>query len=116
GDDELKKAVERWNKEVSQKNYISTTNHCIGRIERKEILKRSYDMPIKPYIENAKPKSNTKHAIVINRFGNETIAHERLKNSCLLLSKEGKPLKEDGPVHLYDRDGSNQNNPIKGIQ
>ncbi|HLR07813.1 MAG TPA: hypothetical protein VK136_00950 [Bacillota bacterium] len=116
GDDELKKAAERWNKEVSPKNYISTTNRGIGRSERKEILKRSYVMPIKPFIENAEPKSNARHAILMTRFGNETIALERLKNSFLLFSKEGKPLKEDGPVHLYDRDGSNQNNPIKGIQ
>src|SRR5699024_485312 len=116
GDDELKKTAERWNKEVSPKNYISTTKRGIGRRERKEILKRSYVMQIKPFIENAKPISNARHAIRIPRIEKETIVIQRCKNSFLLFSKEGKPLKEDGPVHLYDRDGSNQNNPIKGIQ
>src|SRR5699024_5844867 len=69
-DDELNYAAERWNKEVAPKKYISTTNRGIGRSERKEILKRSYVMPIKPFIENAEPKSNARHAILMTRFRN----------------------------------------------
>ena len=31
----------------------------------------------------------------------------------LCFSNNGKPLKEDGPVHVYFGDGSNKQNPIK---
>ena len=30
-------------------------------------------------------------------------------------SQDGKPLREDGPVHLLFADGSNIDNPIKNI-
>ena len=39
-----------------------------------------------------------------------TLPLETVKNAILGFSKEGKPLKEDGPVHLYFNDGSNQQN------
>ena len=31
-------------------------------------------------------------------------------------SKDGKMLKEDGPVHLYFADGSNRDNPLKNVR
>ena len=39
-----------------------------------------------------------------------TLPLETVKNAILGFSKEGKPLKEDGYVHLYFNDGSNQQN------
>ncbi len=35
-----------------------------------------------------------------------TLPLETVNKAILGFSKEGKPLKEDGPVHLYFNDGS----------
>ena len=31
-------------------------------------------------------------------------------------SKDGKPLKENGPVHIFFKDGSNRENPITDVR
>jgi hypothetical protein len=41
---------------------------------------------------------------------------ETAYNLILGFSNNGKPLKEDGPIHIYFGDGSNQQSPIKNVK
>ncbi|PAV29876.1 hypothetical protein CIL05_08330 [Virgibacillus profundi] len=112
--DELEKAANRFNKEVFQ---ISKppVNRSIKRFEREKILKSSYVMPLDDFIANAEVKSDAKDVILVLKDEEVTISLPAFQNSYFLFAVDGKPLKEDGPVHLYYKDGSNKEHPIKNI-
>src|SRR5699024_8226618 len=102
-------------KEVNQQKVKQPVNRSIKRFERDKILKSSYVMPIKEFIGHAEIKSNAEDATLITNNENINISLEDLENCYLLFAIDGKTVKEDGPVHLYFKDGSNRDNPIKGI-
>lgn len=92
-------------------------NRSISKMEGEEYLKNSYVIPLHDFLNNAEPKANAEEIEFIkSNDENEKIALKDAKNGYLLFSSEGKPLFEDGPVHFYYKDGSNQDNPIKYIK
>lgn len=105
-----------WNQEVYQQKIKPPVNRSIKRFERDQILKSSYVMPINDFIDHAKIKPEAKEAILVTKETHHTIPVESLIDSYLLFAIEGKPLKDDGPVHLFYKDGSNRNQPITGVQ
>ncbi|SET29540.1 hypothetical protein SAMN05216389_108109 [Oceanobacillus limi] len=115
-DEVLEQAAKRWDREVYHQNVKPPVNKSISRLEGEKILTESYVMPIQDFINHAEIGSDAKEAQLITTHEEIVIPIEELKNSYFLFALEGKPLKEDGPVHLLYKDGSNQDNPIKGIQ
>ncbi|ASN05889.1 hypothetical protein [Virgibacillus necropolis] len=116
-DDELENASKRWNRAVYQQNINPPINKSISKLEGKKILEGSYVMPIATFVAHAEAKDDAKTATLVVETGEDvTISLNELNNSYLLFAVDGKPLKEDGPVHLYHQDGSNKDNPIKYIK
>lgn len=113
--DELERASERFNREISGQNK-PPVNRSISKMEGKEILKHSYLMPLRDFLENAEIKADAKDVSLITADGEKHLSLELLLDSYFLFSRDGKPLKEDGPVHLYYGDGSNQEDPIKKVE
>src|SRR5690625_5763031 len=72
-------------------------------------------MPIYDFVENAEVDSDVTEAILTTTNGPVEVPIDKFKSSLLLFSENGKPVKEDGPVHLFFDDASNKDNPIKGI-
>lgn len=92
-------------------------NRSISKMEGESFLKNSYVIPLYDFINNAEPKPDaTEVEFVCSGEKNQKISLESAKNGYFLFSMKGKPLHEDGPVHFYYRDGSNQDNPIKHIK
>lgn len=115
--DELEQASNRWNRAVNQQYIKPPVNKSISKLEGEKILKGSYVMPIKDFVEHAEAKEDAKTATLLVEDGEDvTISLEELKNSYLLFALNGKTLKEGGPVHFYHKDGSNRDNPVKSIQ
>lgn len=114
-DDELEKASQRFSRAIYQQQIKPPVNKSISRMEGKEILKNSYVMPIIEFLENAEIKPSAKDATLVTRDGDKQISLLELKNCYLLFARDGKPLREDGPVHLFYKDGSNKETPIKNI-
>ncbi|CDQ40245.1 hypothetical protein [Virgibacillus salexigens] len=112
--DELKRVSERWDREVSQLSK-PPVNRSIKKFEREKMLKSSYVIPLDDFLNNAEIEDEATSAILVTKEGDITIPISDLYNSYFLFSKEGKPLHADGPVHLYYKDGSNRENPIKHI-
>src|SRR5699024_5296243 len=107
---------ELFNQEVyAQKKIKPPVNKSLRRYDRNELLSESYVMPIEPFIEHTEVEIDAKEALLHTNNGEVILSLEQLTDSFLLFSKDGKPLKEDGPVHLYFADGSNKDEPIKGI-
>ncbi|SHM88013.1 hypothetical protein [Gracilibacillus kekensis] len=91
-------------------------NNSIKKYNKKELLENSYVMPIKEFIENAELNDNATEANLIMKENSERVSKEQLINSYMLFSIDGKQINDQGPAYLYFGDGSNQNNPIKGIK
>lgn len=112
-----KKLADRFNREVYQSNAkVPRVNKGLTKKEGEEILKNTYVMPLSDFIENAEIKDEAKKATFITESGEETISIQDLKDGYFLFSINGKVIKDQGPVHFYFKDGSNKENPIKGIQ
>ncbi|WP_208589378.1 hypothetical protein [Gracilibacillus suaedae] len=92
-------------------------NHSIKKYNKKELLEHSYLMPIKEFIENAEADKQVSEAILNTTDNNKfKITYGELLESFLLFSIDGKQIKEKGPAYLYYGDGSNRDEPIKGIK
>ncbi|WP_163970783.1 hypothetical protein [Oceanobacillus halotolerans] len=115
-EDELEKASERWNQEIYKQKVNPPVNNSVTRFERNKVLENSYVMPIQEFVGHAEIKEDAKAVVLETTAGNKTISLADLDNSYLLFAIDGKPIKEDGPVHLLFKDGSNKEEPIKGVQ
>lgn len=109
-------AAMRWNRAIYPDHIKPPVNRSISRMEGKEILKNSYVIPLHDFIENAEVKDGTNNAILDTTTGEVSISISQLLNSYMLFAWDGKQLNDEGPAHLYFQDGSNKQNPIKGIQ
>ncbi|WP_068672511.1 hypothetical protein [Oceanobacillus sp. Castelsardo] len=113
-----KKLAERYNREVFQSNAkVPPVNKGLTKKEGEEILKNSYVMPLYDFIKNAEIKDSAKSATFLSGDNQEliTIDINQLLNGYFLFAINGKPIKEDGPVHFFYGDGINKNDPIKNI-
>lgn len=115
-EDDAQKTAEMFDQEVyAQKKIEPPVNKSLRRYDREALLSESYVMPLEPFIEHTEVTSDANEALLHTKDEQVAISLEQLCNSFLLFAKDGKPLKEDGPVHLYFTDGSNKEDPIKGI-
>ncbi|MEI3611022.1 hypothetical protein [Pseudogracilibacillus sp. SO30301A] len=115
-EDKLKKASELFNQEIySQTKIKPPVNKSINRYEKEKALTNSYVMPIKDFIKTTEINDGAERVILNTNEDDVIIDVEQLKSAYFVFAIEGKPLKEDGPVHLIFADGSNKDNPIKGI-
>ncbi|MFS0672310.1 hypothetical protein [Ornithinibacillus sp. 179-J 7C1 HS] len=114
--DDTQAAQERWERAISGIQSKPPVNRSLAKHERENILKYSYVMPIDDFLNHAEIKSVAKDVTLITNNGEVIIPLKDLYDSYLLFAIDGKPLKEDGPVHLFYKDGSNKEKPIKGIK
>ncbi|MFA1818699.1 hypothetical protein ACDX78_00630 [Virgibacillus oceani] len=114
-EDELKKAAERFNREVYQHAAKPPVNRSIKKFEREKILQSTYVMPLEDFIANAEVSPEAENVTLVTKEDEIIISLPELQQSYFLFARDGKPLKDDGPVHLYFQDGSNKSQPIKSI-
>ncbi|AIF43882.1 hypothetical protein [Virgibacillus sp. SK37] len=114
--DEIEKASKRWEKELDPQFSKPPVNRSIKQFEREKILTSSYVMPLKDFINNAEIKTDAVNATLLTENGDYNLSIDELKAGYFLFALDGKPLKENGPVHFLYQDGSNFTGPIVGIK
>lgn len=112
---EASKTEQRWGREVYQEKVKPPVHNTVKRYDKKEILSSSYVIPINDFLINAEIKEDATKVTLVTDQGEQSITIQQLENSYLLFAIKGKPVRDRGPVQLYFKDGSNQDNPIKGI-
>lgn len=115
-DEEIRKASQFWDREVYQQKLDPPVNKSISTFDKKKILEGTFVMPIHHFLGNAQIHDNASKITLETINGPASISREQLENAKLLFAIDGKPIQEEGPVHLYFGDGSNESNPIKGIR
>ena len=115
--EDLKNTARLWDQEfVYPTKMKPPVNRTLTKEEREKALIHSFVMPMIDFYNHAEVNEDAKDVTLVTNHGDVKISLEQLKNAYLLFSIKGKPVKEDGPVHLYFGDGSNKDNPIKGIK
>ena len=115
GESYEEKMSKYWNREIQEGSIAPPTLKSERKFEKVKLLTGSFGIPFAPFLNNAQPLPEAEKIILERENGNIEIPLESGKNLILGFSKNGKPLKEDGPVHGYFSDGSNRFDPIKGI-
>ncbi|MBU8906727.1 peptidyl-prolyl cis-trans isomerase [Desertibacillus haloalkaliphilus] len=120
-EDELtayKKAISaQWDREITEGSKPpSQTNENQIDYNKQQLMNGSFGMRLEPFLKNAKPNENAT-IVSIETADNSTVdvAIDKAYSLILGFSYKGKPLKDDGPVHIYFDDGSNRDQPIKNV-
>ncbi|GLB60346.1 peptidyl-prolyl cis-trans isomerase [Cytobacillus sp. NCCP-133] len=115
--EEYTKAVSKhWDREIMEGAVFPPTLKTEKKFKKEKVLTGTFGMPFKPFLLNAEPDENAEFLIIESVDGEFQLPLSQAEDLILGFSKEGKPLKEDGPVHVYMGDGSNKNNPIKTVK
>lgn len=115
--EEYTKAVSKhWEREIREGAIFPPTLKTERKFEKIKILTGTFGIPFKPFLLNAEVHENAKEVKFITEDQEITIPISNAFHLIFGFSKEGKPLKEDGPIHVYYGDGSNIKDPIKKVK
>lgn len=111
---EYTKAVSKhWDREIMEGAVFPPTLKTERVYEKQKMLTGTFGIPIKPFLNNSEPDSEAKMVVIHSNNGDYELPLKDASELILAFSDKGKPLTEDGPVHVYFGDGSNRENPIK---
>jgi hypothetical protein len=114
--DEYTKSISKhWDREIIEGASVPQKGNTNKKFIKETLLTGTFGIPFEPFLQNSEPFHDAK-TIVIETVDHEyPFAIERANDMILCFSNQGKPLKEDGPIHLYFQDGSNKDRPIRNI-
>lgn len=115
--EEYTKSVSKhWDREIMEGAVYPQTLKTEKKYEKEKILTGSFGIPFQPFLKNAVPDKEAAALVIKTSTSEHEISLDDAKDLILGFSESGKPLLEDGPVHVYFGDGSNHKNPIKNIR
>ncbi|MDQ0177021.1 peptidyl-prolyl cis-trans isomerase [Bacillus chungangensis] len=104
-----------WEREIQESSTNPPTLKTERVYARKQMMTGTFGIPIIPFLQNAEPYEDAKQLILETAQGDIALPITDADKLILAFSKVGKPIKEDGPLHVLYRDGSNKNKPIKDV-
>ncbi|MBM6618599.1 peptidyl-prolyl cis-trans isomerase [Bacillus suaedaesalsae] len=112
-----KSVSEHWDREIKEGAIYPPINKSVKKFEKEKILNGTFAIPVKYFIQNAEPAEEATSVTFLLSNGEEhSLPIEDVVKGLFGFSFNGKPLKENGPVHFYYGNGSNRENPITNIQ
>ncbi|MDI2589513.1 MULTISPECIES: peptidyl-prolyl cis-trans isomerase [unclassified Psychrobacillus] len=104
-----------WSREIIEGATVPPTLQSEKKYERTKALTSTFGVELQPFIQNAEPLEDASTLVIETTEGEHSFPLNELDTLLLKFSHKGKPLREDGPVHVIKKDGSNINNPIKFV-
>jgi len=115
--EEYTKAVSKhWDREIMEGAVFPPTLKTEKKFEKEKVLTGTFGIPLAPFIKNAEPVEGARTLVIETDENDIPIPITKAEEFILQFSKEGKPLRDDGPVYVLYGDGSNVNNPIKNVR
>ncbi|WP_338753856.1 peptidyl-prolyl cis-trans isomerase [Bacillus sp. FJAT-52991] len=105
-----------WDKEIREGAISPPTIKSEKKFLKEQILKGTFAVPFEPFLKNAEPNEEAAFIIIETEKGEHQLPLHSARNMILAFSKKGKPLREDGPVHVLYKDGSNREDPIRHVK
>ncbi|MBM7095918.1 peptidyl-prolyl cis-trans isomerase [Bacillus sp. H-16] len=98
----------------SHRSGMKIRNENDINVDRNALKSQSFGIPLTPFLENASPSQEAETIVFEKQDGSEVeVPYETHKTTILKFSHKGGPLKETGPVHVYD--GTNNENPYTHV-
>ncbi|WP_338469950.1 peptidyl-prolyl cis-trans isomerase [Niallia sp. XMNu-256] len=116
--EEYTKSISKhWDREITEGATIPQQGKTVKKKGVKEsLLTGTFGIPFLPFLQNSEPYDDAKFIKVHSSDQDYLIPIDKAKDLVFCFSTNGKPLKEDGPIYIYFKDGSNRNKPIKNVQ
>lgn len=115
-DEEYTKNVSKfWDKEIREGAVFPPTIKSEKKYEKEKVLTGTFGIPFEPFLQNAEPDPDAQSLIIETAEDEIRLPLRQADEIILAFSKNGKPLREDGPVHILFKDGSNRENPIRQV-
>jgi hypothetical protein len=115
-DEYTKNMSKNWTREIQEGATSPPTLKTEKKYQKEKVLNGTFGIPLAPFLENAEPVNSADTIVFITESDEINLPLSKRGDILLGFSKDGKPLKEDGPVHVFYKDGSNLNDPIKNIR
>ncbi|GLV61991.1 hypothetical protein Bmyc01_06610 [Bacillus mycoides] len=112
----LKHTSEHWDREIRDGAAFPPIQQSVKKYKKEQLINGTFGIPLQPFLKNAEILEGATQVEIETTDNSITLPLETANQAILGFSKEGKPLREDGPVHLYFHDGSNKQNPIRNIR
>lgn len=110
------KAVSKhWDREIIEGAIFPPTLKTEKKFEKEKVLTGTFGIAFKPFLTNAKPMNDADKLVIETLDGQVELPLKIAYDLIFKFSDNGKPLKDDGPIHIYYGDGSNQATPIKNV-
>lgn len=113
-----KSISKQWDKEMIEGAQIpkrTKTNQL--RNKKEALINGTFGMPFGSFLENARPEEGATELVIETAGGEEhTVTLAEAQQLVIGFSKNGKPLTETGPVHVYYGDASNKEAPITYVK
>ncbi|MEE1131816.1 MAG: peptidyl-prolyl cis-trans isomerase [Caryophanon sp.] len=104
-----------WSREIMEGAVYPPTLKTERKFDRKGMQTGTFGMVLAPFIKNAEPADDATEVVFETASGQHAFPIDEARELVLKFAQEGKPLKEDGPVHVLLADGSNVDNPITHV-
>jgi hypothetical protein len=115
-EEEIKKWSAFWDREIQEGAVFPPTLKTEQRFLKEKIITGSFGMPFAPFLRNAEPHEDASELVIVAQNEEIAIPLEKAYDLIFAFSKNGKPLRDDGPVHIYFGDGSNREMPITNVR
>ncbi|WP_059170008.1 hypothetical protein [Bacillus sp. FJAT-27445] len=109
-----KSVSKQWDMEITEGAQLPG-RQSKKKFQKQKLLEGTFGMPLGPFLKNSEPLEDA-DTLVIKADGSEyQFPLAEAYSLIAAFSKQGKPLREDGPIHIYLKDGSNKENPIRNV-
>ena len=114
-EDYTKSISKHWDREIIEGANVTQTSTPKKKYIKETLLTSTFGIPFEPFLKNSEPLDDA-NTIVIETVDQEyPFAIEKRSDMIICFSNNGKPLKEDGPIHLYFKDDKKEE-PIRNIR
>ena len=109
------KLAKYWQREIQESSVSPPTLKTEIKYEKEKVLTGTFGIFFEPFLNHAEPDEDAEMLVFETKNGNIKIPLNKGKEIIFKFSENGKPLKENGPVYVLYKDGSNFEQPIKGV-
>lgn len=112
-----KKVSAHWSREIMEGATYPPTLKSEKTYEKTKMLTGTFGIHLKHFLKNAEVNDGATFVVFETTTGEEYRFPLKEADSLILqYSQDGKPLSEEGLVHVLLQDGSNLKNPIKYVE
>jgi len=112
-----KKVSAHWSREIMEGATYPPTLKSEKKYEKTKMLTGTFGIHLKHFLKNAEVNDRATSVVFETTTGEEyRFSLDEADSLILQYSQDGKPLREEGLVHVLLSDGSNLKNPIKHVE